>query len=70
MRRRRLSLAVAAISVPALALVLSGAASAAVTSHGSATAVRDPYSERTVVVSCQRRSEVRPGSFGEASSRT
>ena len=49
MRRRRLSLAIAAISVPALALALSGAASAAVTSHGSATAVKDLYSERTVV---------------------
>jgi hypothetical protein len=63
MRRRRLSLAIAAISVPALALALSGAASAAVTSHGSATAVKDLYSERTVVVSCQGQPEVQPGAF-------
>jgi hypothetical protein len=64
MKRRRLCLAVAAISVPALAvgLALGGAASAA-PSHGSAAAVTSQYSERTVVINCQGRAEVRPGTF-------
>jgi hypothetical protein len=62
MRRRRLALAIAAISAPALAagLALGGSASAAPASHGSATSM---YSERTVVISCLSRPEVKPSTF-------
>jgi hypothetical protein len=62
MKRRRLYLAVAAISASALALglALGGVASAAPTSHGSAAAL---YTERPVVISCLGQPEVRPGIF-------
>lgn len=67
MKRGRLSLAIAAISVPALALGLGlglgGPASAAATSQGSAPAVTSLFTERTVVISCPGRPEVRPGRF-------
>lgn len=67
MKRGRLSLAIAAISVPALALGLGlglgGPASAAATSRGSAPAATSLFTERTVVISCLGRPEVRPGRF-------
>jgi hypothetical protein len=59
-------LAIAPISVPGLALGLGlglgGPASAAATSRGSALAVTSLFAERTVVISCLGRPEVRPGS--------
>jgi hypothetical protein len=61
MKRRRLSLAIAAISVTGLALGLGlglgGPASAASPAPGGL------FSERTVVINCLGRAEVRPGSF-------
>jgi hypothetical protein len=62
MKRRRLCLAVAAISAPALALglALGGAASAAPAPHGFATGL---YSERPAVISCLGQPEVRPGTL-------
>src|SRR5487761_1357699 len=67
MKRGRLSLDIAAISVPALALGLGlglvGPASAAARSRDSAPAVTSLFAERTVVISCLGRPEVRPGSF-------
>jgi hypothetical protein len=67
MKRGRLSLAIAAISVSALALGLGlgvgGPASAAATSPGSAPAATGLFTERTVVINCLGRTQVRPGSF-------
>ena len=67
MKRGRLSLAIAAISVSALAmglgLGLGGPASAAAASPGSASAATRLFTERTVVINCLGRTEVRPGSF-------
>ena len=67
MKRGRLSLAIAAISVSALAmglgLGLGGPASAAAASPGSAPAATRLFTERTVVINCLGRTEVRPGSF-------
>src|SRR6266446_6601458 len=65
-RRLRSSAIIAAISVPALglglglSLGLGGAASAA--PQAASTAVSH-FSERTVVVNCQGRPQVRPGDF-------
>ena len=61
MLRRRLSWAIAAISVPGLAVVVGGAARAGATSPGSVTP--GLCSERTVAVSCLGQPEVRPGTF-------
>jgi hypothetical protein len=55
MKRPGLSLVAAAISALALGLGVGGAA--------SATAVTSPHSERTVVVGCLGRAEVRPGNL-------
>jgi hypothetical protein len=67
MKRGRLSLVIAAISVPGLALGLGlglgGPASAAATSRGSAAAVTSLFAERMVVISCLGRPEARPDSF-------
>jgi hypothetical protein len=66
MRRGRLWLAIAALCALSLALGLgfglSGAASATptATARTSATTL---YAERTVIVDCQGRGDVRPGSF-------
>ena len=66
MRRGRLSLAIAAICVPALAaglgLGVGGPASAASSPRGPA-AVTNLFSERMVVLNCLSRPEARPGSF-------
>ena len=60
-------MAIAAISVSALAmglgLGLGGPASAAAASPGSASAATRLFTERTVVINCLGRTEVRPGSF-------
>lgn len=57
MRRGRLTSAiVAAVFIPALGLGLTGAASARTISAAD-------YSERTVVISCQGRGQVQPGSL-------
>jgi hypothetical protein len=61
MLRRRLSWAVTAISGPALALGVGGAARAGAASPGSTTS--GVFSERTVVVSCLGQPEQRPGTF-------
>ena len=67
MKRGRLSLAIAAIFVSALAMGLGlgvgGLASAAAASPGSAPAATRLFTERTVVINCLGRTEVRPGSF-------
>jgi hypothetical protein len=67
MRRGRLSLAISAICALALALGLGfgagGAASAAPASGASAAAATSLYTERTVVINCLGRPEIRPGSF-------
>ena len=65
MKRGRLSLAIAAISVSALGLGLGlgGPASAAATSPGSAPAATRLFTERTGVINCLGRTQVRPGSF-------
>ena len=65
MKRGRLCLAIAAISVSALGLGLGlgGPASAAATSPASALAATRLFTERTVVINCQDRTEMRPGSF-------
>jgi hypothetical protein len=70
MKRRRLSLVIAAIFALALGLGLgvSGAVSAApaapaVASQSLAPPVLPPYSEATVVINCQGHAQTRPGSF-------
>ena len=54
------SLVVAALVVAAISVLAPGLG---VGSAASATAVTSPYSERTVVVSCPGRAEVRPGNL-------
>jgi hypothetical protein len=67
MKQGRPSLTITAISALALALGLGlgllGAASASATAHSSTSAAAGLYSERTVVISCQNRTQVRPGTF-------
>jgi hypothetical protein len=71
MKRRRLSLVIAAIFALALGLGVSGAVSAAPTgpaapalaSQNSPPPTPTVYSELTVVINCQGHAQTRPGSF-------
>jgi hypothetical protein len=67
MKRGRLTTAtVAAISIPALGLGVGAVASAAQASSPTRVATTTPahlFSEQTVVVNCQGRAQVRPGSY-------
>jgi hypothetical protein len=67
MKRRRLSLAIGAVSVPALGLALGlglgAVTSAAQASLTPATHASQRYSERIVVLNCISHEQVRPSNF-------
>jgi hypothetical protein len=67
MKRGRLSLAIGAVSVPALGLALGlGLGAVTTAAHASARTVTHPsqlFSERIVVLDCLGKAEVRPSSF-------